>query len=269
MSRPKLSPRQRKWLNNFLKQHPEYQLREVWSGLDGDALLRLEGFEQLPMPTIPEFADALPGYRWHTLVVQLRKYGDPRKTATHTYTTVYPHCNISEKLTAIEQCGQLSLPIAAAVLAIAEPVNPVIVTWKPKQKLKPKQGVQLTLPVVGLEAELFRLRQLKRPYLPPVSTQSLLSEKVATWDCQGSTEVELPQVVIDLLLAGAASNEEWQNVIDLYQIVGLAGVLKYIDGLPSLRQYFGIPVRMETASAAVVGTRTKVKTRAIPVKTLS
>ena len=85
---------------------------------------------------------AAPGYRWHTLGVTIRKYGDPRKTATHTYTTVYFHCDLNEKLTAIKLEGQLSLPIPAAVLAVDEPVNPVVVTWKPGQKLKPKQGVQ-------------------------------------------------------------------------------------------------------------------------------
>lgn len=77
--------------------------------------------------------------------LQSARFGDPRKTATHTYTTVYPHCNLNEKLTPLEPCGQLSLPISVAVLAVAEPVNPVIVTVKPKHKSKPKQGIQLTL----------------------------------------------------------------------------------------------------------------------------
>ena len=40
---------------------------------------------------------------------------------------------------------------------------------------------------------------------------------------------------------------EWQNAIDLYQFVGLSSVMNYIDGLPSLRQYFG------TTSATVAG----------------
>ncbi len=75
MAKPRLNPRQKKWLNKFLQEHPEYELKEVWDGLGGDALLRLEGFECLPMPTLPEFADALPGYRLHTLKVQLRKFG--------------------------------------------------------------------------------------------------------------------------------------------------------------------------------------------------
>lgn len=221
----------------------------------------------MALPTLPEFADALPGYRWHTLTVQLRKYGDARKTATYTYTTVYPHCNLNEKLTVVKQGGQLLLPISAAVLTVQEPVNPVVVTWKPKQKLKPKQGIQLSLPVVGLEAELFRLRQSKRPHLPPVSTQELLSEKVATWDCCENREVELLQVVIDLLLAQGANDKEWHSAIDLYQIIGLSGVMQYIDGLPSVRQFFDIPVSM-AVSATIVPTQNKTETTVVRVKAL-
>ena len=159
MSRPRLNPRQRKWLNNFLKQHPEYKLREVWPGLGGDRHLRLDGLERLPLAVLTEFEQALPGYRWHTLEIQIRKYGDARKTATHTYTAVYTRCDLNERLTPIKLEGQLSLPIPASVLAVDEPFNPVVVTWKPKQKIKPKHGVQLSLPILGLEAELFALRQ--------------------------------------------------------------------------------------------------------------
>jgi hypothetical protein len=74
MAKPKLNPRQKRWLNKFLKEHPEYKLREVWDGLGGDRYLRLEAIEWLPMPSILEFADATPGYRSSTLIAQLRKY---------------------------------------------------------------------------------------------------------------------------------------------------------------------------------------------------
>lgn len=82
MSRPRLNSRQRKWLNNFLKQHPLYQLREVWPGLDGDRFLRLDGLERLPLAVLTEFEQALPGYRWHTLEVQIRTFrGCPHLSA--------------------------------------------------------------------------------------------------------------------------------------------------------------------------------------------
>ncbi len=127
--------------------------------------------------------------------VKLCKFGDARYTAKHTFDTVYPYCDVTGKLTTVECTGQLLLPIPAAVLHVSEPVNPVIVTWKPKQKAKLKSGIQLSLPVMGLEAKLFRLRQEKRPHLPPVSSQELLEEKNSTWSQRDRQEVELPQVL--------------------------------------------------------------------------
>lgn len=264
----KFNPRQKAWLNKFLASHPEYKLKEVWDGLDGERHLLLYGLERLPMPSISEFADANPGYRWHTLKLQLKKYGYPRKTATHTYTTVYPHCDINEKLTSLQLEGQLSLPIPAAVLTVPKAVNPVVVTWKPKQKAKPKQGVQLSLPVVGLKAELFGLRQSKRPHLLPASSQEILGEKVLTWDCRENKEVELPQVVIDLLLAQGANDHEWHSAIDLYQIIGLGGVMRYVKGLPSVRQHFGYSVSTAAASEAVMPAHIKAKASSVSVDAL-
>ena len=55
--------------------------------------------------------------------------------------------------------------------------------------------------VIGLEAELFALRQSKRPHFALVSAQELLAEKTAIWNWRNNTEVELPQVVTLLLLA--------------------------------------------------------------------
>lgn len=268
MARPRLNPRQKAWLSRFLASHPEYKLREAWSGLDGERHLLLEGFERLPMPAVAEFADAFAGYRWHTLWLQLRKFGDPRKTATHTYTTVYPHCNLNQKLTAVIPDGQLSLPIPAAVLAVPEPVNPVVVTRMPKHKTRPKHSVQLTLPVIGLEAELFALRQLKQSPKPPVSSQELLAEKTATWDCRNNTEVELLQVVIELLLAQGANDEEWHSALDLYQMIGLSGVMRYVEGLPTLRKYFGTAGAAVTATATTIPAHTKAKTTTVPVQAL-
>lgn len=166
MTRPRLNPRQKKWLSKFLSEYPWFKLRQVHEGLSGDRYLLLEGIERFPLPLVSELVDAHPGYRLHTLRVQLRVYGDPRKTAIHLYETVYPHCNIDDKLIHNQQSGQLSLSIPAAVLEVPQAVNPVIVNWKPKQKLKPKQGIQLSLPVAGLEAKVFGLRLELRPYLP-------------------------------------------------------------------------------------------------------
>ena len=204
MNNPRLNTRQKVWLKSFLSQYPYYKVRRITEGLSGDRYLLLEATEDLPLPLIPEFDGATSGYRTSTLKIQLRIYGDVRRTAIHNVKTVYPHCNIGDKLNSSTKEGQLSLSLST-VLDIPPPVNPVIVTWKPKGKARAKDGVQLSLPVTGLEAKLFSLRQQARPSLPPVSSQELLAEKVSTWNARDRKEVEVPQVIVDLLLAQNAT----------------------------------------------------------------
>lgn len=218
--------------------------------MSGDRFLLLEGMESLPLPMIPEFVGATAGYRWHTLSVQLRVYGDPRKSAIHNVSTVYPHCRIGDKIACSNREGQLSLSIAT-VLDIPVPVNPVVVNWKPKGKAIAKPGVQLRLPISGIEAKLFALRQQTRPHLPPVSSQELLAEKVATWNAQEKREVELPQMILDLLLAQSATDDEWQSAIDLFGVIGLAATINFIEALPLFRQHFNRAASTAMASAQV------------------
>lgn len=267
MARPRLNKKQRHWLNNFLSQYPWYEKRQIRADLDGDRIIVLEGTERLPLPIVPEFADAVAGYRLHTIKVKLRKYGDPRYTATHSYITVYPHCDLNSRQHSNTQLsGQMSLSIPDTVLELPQAVNPIIVTWKPKQKLKPKQGIQLSLPVTGLEAKVFELRQEKRPYLPPVSTQELLAEKVFYWSKRERKEIEVPQVMVDLLHEQGADSEEWQSAIDLFGVVGLPGAMIYIEGIPYLRKTKGLPISMAAESTAVAVV-TKAKATNVTVKT--
>jgi len=257
MANPQLNPKQKLWLKSFIAQHPYYKLRRITEGLSGDKILLLESIEDLPLPLIPEFDGASSGYRFHTLQAKLRVYGDARITATHQVKTVYPHCNIGDKITGSVKEGQLSLSLST-VLDIPAPINPVVVTWKPKRKAVAKIGTQLSLPLVGLEAKLFSLRQQARPHLPPVSSQELLAEKVKTWNARDRKEVEVPQVILDLLLAQSATEDEWESAIDLFGVIGLSSTINYIQSLPELRQYFGT-----TASASAVSTQvepTKIST---------
>jgi hypothetical protein len=182
----------------------------------------------------------------------LRVYGDARQTSLHNVKTIYPHCDISDKIaTSSDKEGQLSLSLST-VLDIPSPVNPVVVTWKPKGKARAKLGVQLSLPVTGLVAKLFSLRQQARPHLPPVSSEELLAEKVSTWNARDSKEIELPQVILDLLLSQNATAEEWESAIDLFGVVGLSSTINYVESLPIFRQHFG-----KTASAAAASSQVK------------
>jgi hypothetical protein len=249
MANPRLNTRQKSWLKSFLAQHPYYKLRRITDGLSGDKILLLEGTEDLPLPLIREFNGARSGYRFHTLQVKLRVYGDARITATYQVKTIYPHCNIGDKITSSAKEGQLSLSLST-VLDIPPPVNPVIINWKPKGKTRAKLGIQLSLPVTGLEAKLFSLRQQARPSLPPVSSQELLGEKVLTWNARDLKEVELPQVIIDLLLAQSASEDEWESAIDLFGVIGLSSTINYVESLPVFRQHFN-----RAASTAVISAK--------------
>ncbi len=248
MVNPRLNTRQKVWLKSFLSQDPYYKVRRITEGLSGDRFLLLEKTEDLPLPLIPEFNGANSGYRMHTLKVQLRIYGDVRRTSSHEVKTIYPHCNIGDKIATSAKEGQLSLSLST-VLDIPEPVNPVVVTWKPKGKARAKLGVQLSLPVTGLAAKLFTLRQQARPHLPPVSSEELLAEKVQIWNAHDFREVELPQVILDLLLAQNASAEEWESAIDLFGVIGLSSTINYIQSLPELRRYFQKSASLAAASA--------------------
>ena len=250
MANPRLNKRQKVWLKSFLSQYSYYKLRRITEGLSGDRFLLLEGMENLPLPLIQEFDGANSSYRMHTLKVQLRIYGDVRRTAIYNVKTIYPHCDIGDKIISSIKEGQLSLSLST-VLDIPPPINPVVVNWKPKGKARAKSGVQLSLPVTGLEAKLFRLRQQARPYLPPVSAQELLAEKVSTWNGRDCKEVELPQVILDLLLAQSAREDEWESAIDLFGVIGLSSTINFIESLPVFRQHFNRAASRTVVSAKV------------------
>lgn len=106
--------------------------------------------------------------------------------------------------------------------------------------------------MTGLEAKLFALRQQARPHLAPISAQELAQEKVATWSMRDRKEIELPQVIVDLLLAQNATEDEWQSAIDLFGVIGLPGVLRYLEQLPSIRQHFNRAASTTAASVQVL-----------------
>ena len=115
MANSRLNTRQKTWLKTFLAKYPYYKVRRITDGLSGDKILLLEGTEDLPLPLISEFEGARSGYRFHTLQIKLRVYGDARLTAKQEFTTIYPHCDISDKITTSIQSGQLSLSLSTVL----------------------------------------------------------------------------------------------------------------------------------------------------------
>ena len=72
-----------------------------------------------------------------------------------------------------------------------------------------------------------------------------------TWNAHDRKEVEIPQVIIDLLLAQNATQEEWESAIDLLGVIGLSSTINYVESLPVFRQHFNRSASLAAASAKV------------------
>jgi len=107
--------------------------------------------------------------------------------------------------------------------------------------------IQQTLPLTETEAKLQSIR-IQKGYQPE-SSESLIAEKVSHWSLEQRREIMLPETLIDLLKAANATFDEWNNCIDLYQVVGLPGCLNYIQGLEYLRTHFHTQPVFQSVSA--------------------
>lgn len=254
MSKARLNKKQQQWRDRFLAKYPYYRIQNVYEDLDGDRIILFEGTEHLEVPLVIGYEGEYPVWIHHKLKVKLRKYGDPRYSADY-------QCEIATSKDVWKpKTGQLVLPIQQA-LAIPKPTNPVIVTWKPKKE-REKKDIQLSMPVFGVEAEVFKYRLKYRPHLTPTSSQEILAEKITTWSMRDSREVELPQAIADVLRFMYASDEEWQFAIDLVEVAGMPCAMEYAQALPSFRRWKGQPeIRMVAQSQAVETIQQQEKTR--------
>lgn len=249
MPKARLNLKQRQWRDRFLEKYPYYRVRDIWEDLAGDRVIVFEGTEHLEVPLVIDYEGEYPVCIHHKLKIKLRVYGDPRYSAEHQWKIA------TSKDAWIPKTGQLVLPIQQA-LAIPQPTNPVIVTWKPKQA-REKKNVQLSIPVFGVEAELFQHRLKYRPHLPPISSQEILAEKISTWSIRDKREVELPQAVVDVLRTMGANDEEWQSAMDLFEVAGIPCAMEYAQGLPTFRRWKGLPeMPLVIQSQAVQSTTT-------------
>lgn len=136
-----LNNRQKKWFDNFQKQYPTAELVEVCKGLSGDRILTITWAEDLPKIIIPECEVCGAGFIRHKLRVQLRVFGDPRKSAEYSYSISHRSCNLElyELVQVINKIagdknycsgeGQLSLAVSP-ILEVPIPRNPVIIKNK-------------------------------------------------------------------------------------------------------------------------------------------
>lgn len=237
MARPRLSKKQRAWLVDFKQQHPGTRITNLYEGLSGDRIVTLEWTESLPSVQLPNITNSGGGWIFHVLTVKLRIFGDLRHQAEYQYHIVYPHCEIDDNVK-LSQSGQLSLPLPQ-LLNIQIPKVPV--KFKPKKRRctssKRHRPIQLKLPLFGVAYQLHQINLSQGHRV--TSEQELLLETVAHLNLETGKEVKLPAAIVKILNDKKASLKEWESAIALYQVAGPSGLLAYLEGLDSLRSYFG------------------------------
>ncbi|NMF65947.1 hypothetical protein DP113_33890 (plasmid) [Brasilonema octagenarum UFV-E1] len=231
-----LNKKQRKWLDNFLKDKPHARLTNVYDLLDGDRVIEVEWWEH----TIPVVLDShtfIRGNISYKLKVKLRKFGDPRKTANFSY-----KMTPAQKQTVPYRLKeQLSLELPQAYL-IPTPQNPVVVKTKEVKQKRSYRGkvthvTQQTLPLSGITAQLNEIN-LKSSGVP-LSEQELLLETTPHFDLDTGKEIKLPTAIIKILNEKKASFQEWESAISLYQVAGASAILQYLNELDNWRNYHG------------------------------
>lgn len=237
MAKPRLNKKQRAWLENFKQQHPGTRITNLYEGLSGDRVLTLEWTTSLPSIQLPHISDSGSGWIFHTLIVKLRVFGDLRHQAEHQYRIVYPHCQLDCNIK-FSSNGQLSLPFGQ-LLNIPVPKTPVKFKPKKRRATYPKQHrpSQLKLPLFGVAYQLHQINLSQGCQV--TSEQELLLETVAHLDLETGKEIKLPAAIAKILNDKKASLKEWENAIALYQVAGPSGLTAYLQGLDSLRSYFG------------------------------
>ena len=240
MAKPRLNKQQRTWLENFKQQHPGTRITNLYEGLSGDRIVTLEWTESLPKVQLPNISNSGYGWIFHVLTVKLRKFGDLRHQAEYQYHVVYPHCEIDDNTKQFSS-GQLSLTLPQ-LLNIKIPKVPV--KFKPKKRRctssKRHRPVQLKLPLFGVAHQLHQINLSQGEQI--TSEQELLLETIAHRDLETGKEIKLPAAIVKILQNKKASLKEWESAIDLYQVAGPSGVLAYLEGLDSLRIFFGTKV---------------------------
>ena len=139
-----------------------------------------------------------------------------------------------------EQDTQLVLPLGEVIEQLPSPPKNIIrLHLFPRdkdrvpstKKLKPKQQ---TLPLDGVAAQLNQIGLSKGRQTE--STESLLGgSRVEHYSLDQGKVIPLPQAFIDLLTELECSNEEWEAIINFYQVLSPDAVLRLIEEIPKMR----------------------------------
>lgn len=139
-----------------------------------------------------------------------------------------------------EEDTQLVLPLGEVVEQLPSPPKDIIRNYlfprdkdrsPSTKKLKPKQQ---TLPLDGVAAKLNQLGLEKGRQIE--SVESLLGGgRVEHYSLDQGKVIPLPKAFIDLLTELECSNEEWEAIINFYQVLSPDAVLRLIEEIPVMR----------------------------------
>ena len=139
-----------------------------------------------------------------------------------------------------EEDTQLVLPLGEVIEQLPPPPPNITRSYlfpRDKTKLpatrkkdKPKQQ---TLPLDGVAARLNQIGLSKGRN--PESTESLLAGKVDHYSLDQGKIIPLPQAFVDLLTELECSNDEWEFIINMYQVCSPDAVLRLIGEIPVMR----------------------------------
>lgn len=223
-----LNKKQRKWLDNFLKDKPGARLTNVYKYEDGDRVVEVE-WQEYTIPVVLDSYTLIQGKISYQVKVKLRKFGDPRKTAEFSYKITQPQ----KQYVSYRLKEQLSIELPQSYL-VPTPQNPVVV--KPKAKIKKKvyESKQLTLPLSRITSQLNDINLKTGGVI--LSEQELLLETTPHIDLDTGKQIKLPTAIITILKEKKATLKEWESAISLYQVAGSSAVLSYLQELDGWRQ---------------------------------
>ncbi|HLO87806.1 MAG TPA: hypothetical protein VK203_22750 [Nostocaceae cyanobacterium] len=228
----KPNKKQRQWLQEFMKAKQGVEIVKA-----RDLNCRYFSFvirwrEPFSLDTFP---NTEPGDAWtvYEIYLELTPAAIPREMKQKTIEVVYPHCDLRPKGQK-ELLVQTSLPLSQMLELPTQKAS------KKNGRNKSKDGSQieqLQLPVDPLGQKILDIRLKNGAEVE--SRQALLSQTQSHYSLQFRQVIQFNQAIIDLLKAVGATTEEWESAELLLQVIGEAGVIKYIEGIPVLRELQG------------------------------
>ncbi|HLP88818.1 MAG TPA: hypothetical protein VK184_09560 [Nostocaceae cyanobacterium] len=228
----KPNKRQRQWLDEFMKGKQGVEIvkaRDLNCRYFSFVILWREPF------SLDTFPNTEPGDAWtvYEIYLELTPAAIPREMKQKTIEVVYPHCALQPK-------GQRDFLVQTALPLPQMLELPTQTALKKSSKAKSRSELQieqLQLPVDSLGQKILDIRLKNGGEIE--SRQALLAQTQSHYSLQLRKVIQFNQAIIDLLKAVEATTEEWEKAELLLQVIGEAGVIKYIEGIPVLRELQG------------------------------